>query len=252
MAAMRDRNRRRRRRGRFGFLYKLLSVVLIAAAIIAGSLVFFRVDEVVVTGNQRYTAEEVTEASGIQTGDSLVAMNIHRIATQILRQLPYVDEVSIRRGFPQTVTITVSESGAAVAIEHEGTKWLLNYRGKVLGPAEEGDETTLITGLNPLQPVAGSQLAVPREEENKLTALLSLMGALQQQGLLEQSAAFDVSLESRITFRYDERYTVVMPMSTDFEKKARALQQVVTSDQIGETGTIDFTIEEAPHYIPGD
>ena len=38
MAAPRDRNRRRRRRGRFGFLYKLLSVVLIAAALLAGSV----------------------------------------------------------------------------------------------------------------------------------------------------------------------------------------------------------------------
>ena len=50
MAARRNRNTRRRNRGRFGGLYKLLSVLLIFAAILLGCLVFFRVDRIEVTG----------------------------------------------------------------------------------------------------------------------------------------------------------------------------------------------------------
>lgn len=43
MAARRNRHGRRRNRGRFGFLYKLLSFLLIFAAILAGCVAFFRV-----------------------------------------------------------------------------------------------------------------------------------------------------------------------------------------------------------------
>ena len=59
MAARRNRRRRRRNRGRFGFLYKLMSALIICAAILAGCIVFFRVDVVVVDGNVRYTSEEM-------------------------------------------------------------------------------------------------------------------------------------------------------------------------------------------------
>lgn len=43
MAARRNRRGRRRNRGRFSALYKLLSVLIIFAAILMGCVVFFRV-----------------------------------------------------------------------------------------------------------------------------------------------------------------------------------------------------------------
>ena len=249
--AARDRKRRRRRRGRFSFLYKLLSVIVIIVALVAGSVVFFRVNDVVVAGNQRYTAQEVLEASGIREGDNLFLVNKNRAAGMILQKLPYVDKVSIRRQLPQGIVIQISESGAAAAIECEGTTWLLNYRGKVLGTAEEDDSAPLVTGLNPLRPTAGTQLTVAEEESGKLGSLLELMNELKENDCLDKVGSYDLTMESRITFRYDDRYTVVMPMTTDFAKKVRAMAQVVGSEQIGETGTIDFTIEDAPHFIPG-
>ena len=64
----RRRKSNRRRRGSFGFLYKLLSVLVICGAIVAAMTLFFRVDTVVITGQQRYTEEEIREASGIAEG----------------------------------------------------------------------------------------------------------------------------------------------------------------------------------------
>ena len=75
MAARKNRNRQRRRRGRFGFLYKLLSFLVIFAAILVGCVVFFRVNEVIVTGNSRYSDQEVIAASGVELGDNLFLVN---------------------------------------------------------------------------------------------------------------------------------------------------------------------------------
>ena len=66
MAARRNRRGRRRNRGRFGFLYKLLSFLLILAAIFAGCVVFFRVETVAVTGQSPYSQEEIIQASGVE------------------------------------------------------------------------------------------------------------------------------------------------------------------------------------------
>ena len=59
MAARRNRRGRRRNRGRFSALYKLLSVLIIFAAILMGCVVFFRVNTVEITGDSPYTEEEI-------------------------------------------------------------------------------------------------------------------------------------------------------------------------------------------------
>ena len=59
----RPKKRRRRRRGP-GILISLLCLVLICAAILAAVTVFFKVKRVTVSGESRYSAEEVLEAAG--------------------------------------------------------------------------------------------------------------------------------------------------------------------------------------------
>ena len=63
MARNRSTNRRRRR-GRFSFLTKLLCILLIAGAVVAALTIFFKVQSITVSGNARYTSEEVVAASG--------------------------------------------------------------------------------------------------------------------------------------------------------------------------------------------
>ena len=84
----RHKSRSRRRRGRFGFFYKLLSVLLVAAALTTACVVFFRVNNITVIGNSRYTVQEVIEASGIQQGDNLITLSPSRVAARIRPQRP--------------------------------------------------------------------------------------------------------------------------------------------------------------------
>ena len=120
MAARRSRKTRRRDRGRFGGLYKLLSVVLILAASLAGCVVFFRVDTVLVEGNGRYTDEEIIAASQVQRGDNLFTLNKSAMLSRILTRLPYVDDLSIqcrydeeRRRLTVSATTTFYKNGGA-------------------------------------------------------------------------------------------------------------------------------------------
>ena len=68
MASRRSNKRKRRDRGRFGFLYKALSLVIILVAVAAGCVVFFRVEEIAVSGAGKYTAQEIIDASGVEKG----------------------------------------------------------------------------------------------------------------------------------------------------------------------------------------
>ena len=84
--ARRRHSKRRRGRGGFGLLYKLLSVLLICTAIIVAMTLFFRVDNIVITGQHRYTAEEIQAASGVELGSNMYLLNKYEAARGIVSQ----------------------------------------------------------------------------------------------------------------------------------------------------------------------
>ena len=60
-------------------------------ALTGGATVFFRVERVVVEGNQRYTQEEIIAAAGIQEGDNLYALNKYEDVARIVKESGIVD-----------------------------------------------------------------------------------------------------------------------------------------------------------------
>ncbi len=269
----RSRSRtRRRNRGRFGPLFKLLCVLAVVVALTGGATVFFRVETVTVTGNQRYTQEEIIAASGIQMGDNLYALNKVRIDRKIRTQLPYVGELSINRALPSTILINVTEweavaqvavpdpEQAAAAQEdltggQEGAEpvplaqepWLISVRGKLLEQAPADSQAIVVTGLTAIAPQAGEMLRVPEGEETRLEALTALLQAVEEADLFDQVA--QIRLETtRLTLRYAGRFDVKMRLNADFDYNIR-LMQAVREQMEGKygpeaAGSIDLTQEK--------
>ena len=86
----------------------------------AALAVFFKVDTIEVTGNSRYTAQEIADSGGIHVGDNLFLVNKFSAAEAITRSLPYISSVRISRKLPDTLCIQVEENGTLCAIEQSG------------------------------------------------------------------------------------------------------------------------------------
>lgn len=252
MAARKNNRGRRRNRGRFGFLYVLLSFLLIIAALVAGSVVFFRVDTIEVSGQQRYTQEEIIAAAQVESGDNLFRVSPSRTAQKIMSALPYVRNASIRHDLPDGLTILITESKAAASIRTDAGWFLLDARGKLV---ELGDElmkskAAPVTGITPLSPTVGTPLAVAEEEQTKLDALVGLLTALENHGMLDDLTSVDLTASSTVSFGFAGRFTGKMPMSCDYEYKVRSLEYVVGQLEENETGLIDLTQSDETHFIP--
>ncbi len=257
MAARRKRKARRRNRGRFGFLYKLLSILLIFAAILAGCVVFFRVNTMVVEGNSRYTAEEIIAASGVEQGDNLFTLNKSQMVFRILTRLPYVDDLSIDRKLPDTLIFHVTESTPVAWLESGGTCWLLDHRCKIL---EAGDASLTqglpeVLGLTPVDATVGSRLTVSPEEQNKLERLRAFFTAIAGRQMTGSLTAFiDLSSENELRFGYGENLTVIFPLNGDFDQETYELKRALeTMDERGipRTGTLDQNYEgRESHLLP--
>ena len=240
MAQHQRKHQRRHRRFRFTKLYGVLSVLVILAAVIGGCIVFFKVDTIHVEGNERYTADQIVEAAGVRQGDNMYLLNKFKMIDQIKEKLTYVDDVTIRRKLPNTLNITVDEYTVAAAVQDgsDGQWWLISSDGRLLARADAPGDAIQVTGLTPAAPSEGTDLAVGEDRD-----------------LLANAQSIDLTGGSMAVMQYDNRLTVKMNLSSDFDYNVRALSTVM-EDYVqakwkdGDTGTLDMTLSDGkPHLI---
>ena len=250
--ARRRHSNRKRRRGSFGFLYKVLSMLVICGAIVAALTLFFRVNTIVVTGQERYTQDQIIEASGVSMDDNLFLLNKYAVAGNIRAALPYVDEIRINRKLPDTLLIEIKECGTPMAVVQDGFAWLVSPSGRVVEQLDtaQAEGYAVISGCTLLAPSVGTRLALATEYAAQQQSLLDLMAALEAAGLTEQVQAIRLDDLSMLVMEYAGRFSVELPYGADYERKLRALVQVVEQLETNQTGTIQMTWDNGEvHFI---
>lgn len=249
MAKRRHTRRRRHHRG-FGVLYKLLSVIVISAAIVIALTLFFKVDSISVSGVTQYSSEVIIAASGVKTGDNLFLLNKYDISDAIIENLPYVSSVSINRKLPDTLVIEVTDSNQGGVIQQGRDYWVVSSEGKLLGKRAEAGSGALIVGIELQDPQVGQKVAAAEGQERKLSQLLDLFDALEEKGMLPGVSQIDFSTDSVISMDYAQRFTVKFAYGADFTYKLSNLNQVIDQLEENEQGTIDLTVDGRANFIP--
>ena len=103
------RRRRRARRGGTPTVLVLLCALVAVVAIITAMTIFFKVQTFTLTGQTRYSKEELVAASGIQQGDNLILFDKFDAIDRIFDACPYLDTVQMRRRYPDRIEIIVTE-----------------------------------------------------------------------------------------------------------------------------------------------
>ena len=239
----------RRKRNRGG-VWGPVSFLLIVIAAVFGKSVFFRVHEVAVTGNVRYTSEEILLASGIEEGDNLFFINRGAATARINARLPYVEQAWIERSLPNRLEIHITESDAiAVVTAEDGTIWVLDRGCKLLASAgvEETEGLIEIRGLRPAEPEVGEQLSLSGGEGPKVDYLANILGLISDLGMQEDVRWIDMTDYASPSFRYLERFTVRLGADSGLEYKFQLMLSAIALLSAGDRGTLDLGIDNRVH-----
>ena len=111
-------------------------VLITAAAIALCTPWFDLVDlrEVVITGNRHASAADLVSMSGLQRGQSLLAVSLRRVASNLM-QHPWTKEVRLSRRLPHTLAIRV--------VEREEIAWMIDPSGD--GCITVGEEGVIVS-----------------------------------------------------------------------------------------------------------
>lgn len=254
------------------FVLKLASVAAVVAALVMCLSLFFRVEEVVVSGADKYTPWMIKEASGISDGDSLLSVSDARVSGKIISALPYVKEVRVGIKLPGTVNIEVTELEMTYAMEaRDGTWWLIAANGRVIeqihptassgytrifgvkadGPRVEHTvqavEETPEPDTQPTGTEENDGVTLPVIEQvtgaQRLEAVLTILQSLEDSGVIGQIASVDVSNLNDITMEYGQRLHIVLGTAENLPYKIRYMAQAISQLETYETGELDVSFK---------
>ena len=238
-----------RRRSGIGGLVTFLAVVV---GIIFVLSVLLRVQEIRVEGNEHYTAQEIINATGLETGDNIFFFDKFSTISRAYTKLPYLEEVTVERLLPGPLTIHVVESKALAYLAVGDEEWTIDRSCKILGKAVEGETEELIPiyGINPGTLMIGERLERADGIEERVDYLAELLGQIQDRGLASETKWINFSDTNRVSFKYTEKYQVVIGNGENVEHKFAMLMSVLGKLRPGDVGTIDVSDGSVCHFIP--
>lgn len=257
---------------------QLVTVAAVVAAFVIGLSVFFKVENIRVSGAEVYTAWAIQEASGIKEGDSLLTFSRTRAGAQIKANLPYVKDVSFGIRLPDTVNIIIREEDVVYAIKDQDEQWwLMNSDGRVVAQAKKGQASnyTQILGVALEHPMR-EQLAVAVENKvaaqnpepdptaeteevvvpvntvsgaQKLDIALQIVKALEDNDIVGEAASVNVSQTQGITLWYGTRYQINLGDSENLAYKIACMNSAIMTMQDYDSGVLDCSFKVWPDQV---
>ncbi len=251
MASSRKRRRRRKKRGGGGRAFVILLVVLLTiAAIIAAVTVFFRVNEIFVTGDSRYNEQDIVIQTGIEISSNMFLFNKFTAINRLFDEFPYLDEISIRRRLPDKVEIIVIECVPVAILSTSSGDFIIDVNGKLLEKVgfDEQNDFCVIKGVALTEPEVGTYSNFSQQQQQN--PLFLLLNTALNNGILENIGEIDIAHAYDISFTYLERFTVEIGTTEELDKKLRYLD-VLVNEEIGanEVGTIDVSDITVARFI---
>ncbi len=233
-----DKNlRRNRRRDRGKVLYAILVFLFAAGLIVTLSMtVLFNIESIEVTGDAKmYKAEEIAQATGISAGDNLIRIDIEKAEQKALDKLINVEEISIKRRFPNTLLIDVKKCTPAYNIKYEYGVLVTSQSGKIIENSMNPREGLVtIVGYNAKDPEAGKWIY---SEDVRDTKILEAFMKLINDGELEYPiVAVDMTKANNIVVNLDNRFQFDMGNWEEIDYKISFAQSVISKQPADKEG----------------
>lgn len=242
-----------RKNKRQKYRYVPFAIAMMAVVLTFGISVFLKVKTIEICGEEKYTKEEILAAAEAKIGDSLMVLDKASVAAKIKEELPYIDIVKVKKQWPTTLIITVSESIPAAAVEKEsGGYYKIDKNGRILEEVEDIQDGQLIKlkGLTAVDSDIGSKFKVQKDSQLSAEYALNVLKTLAE--LKQESFAKWISVADagNIKFAYKDNFVVELGSGEDIEDKLEIAIRISETVEQGKTGRIIVKNKEAASFVP--
>ena len=184
-----------------------------------------------------YTSSQILDALGVQVEENIFSFDPEAKAAQLEKEFPLLEQIQVQRVYPSTVVVQVTPAAPAYAMQTP-TGWISLSAGLKILAAEpvQPEGLPVLYGGDPVSVTPGDQLAyaAPPEGEDssqtadsqtgqtadsRMRALETLLGALEEHGLLEDVTRIEYADVEQLAFLYQDRISVLLGTLNELDYK---------------------------------
>ena len=208
------------------FLYFTVAICICGAFVIVCILVFFKIDEIEVTGSIMYSADLIVGTSGIEPEQNIYSLNERQIEQAIIMNHPYIKGVEIKRHLPSAVELFLIEDTPCYYTLFIDEYFVLSNNLRVLERTEDLVrimELKITYGLVEIKIPAITYSVVGREIVFKRSSdfdfVKNIMESFESTGLYADINKVNLSNKYNIYVIYNNRYKIMFGNSNDLYSK---------------------------------
>ena len=240
---------KRKKRKRNAILYIMIVLLLVGIAVISSVTIFFNIINIEVIGDSRYAKDKIESASGILEGQNMFRLDKFEIEQSMVKQLPYLKTVSIKRKLPDTLEIHVEDTTAVAAVKTAAGYVLIDADSKMLELAAQLPETTVeVIGaeLGKFEPGETAEFG----NENAAELIRLLVTELKSAGILDGATSINVTKRHDLSFVYNDVIQCELGTMSDLSVKIKMIAQVLEENPLDTKAEIDATDANRVYYRP--
>lgn len=241
---------KRNKPGRDQLIASLVLVVILCATAALSVTLFFKLAEVAVENDSRYSDELIIETAELRQGTNLFLINRGQVARKICNELTYVKNVDIDIRLPSTIVIRTTPDKAEMAMELGGSYLLLSESARVL------ESSLVMPGNIPM--IDGAELKnveMGREAEfedaGKIKTAQEIIKQAKKLGLEGKITEINVNDMYQVKLVYEGRINVELGTHTDMEYKIKLMKKAVSEIDEKGSGTLKI-VDNKSFYKPNN
>ncbi len=202
----------------------VVTVLLVAAVGTVLSLtVFFKIKSIDVYGESRYSSKEIIKVANVQLESNLVRLDSEQISGRIEKELPYIEEVKIKKRLPTTLEFNVVAAKIAGYIAADDGYYIVSTEGKLLEKSvDKPEKMAEINGIT-LEKPSVSQY-IDGENIKYVKKIYEAFG----EGMSSNITALSVGDRIDLSFVYNDRVTVKLGSESDLSKKLKFVVKIIS------------------------
>ena len=228
-------------------LFGTFIVVAVAAAI----YYTFLLSDIIVTGNDDYSAEYIVEISGLGLGQHMFFVDLDAAKAKI-EENPYLQVNDINYIFPSRVRMDITERKEVAGIIGLDYHVIIDHNGYVLSMSGGTDLSDLlqVTVIS----MSGFQLGqrIGESSDFSTASLVSLIEKLEEYELIHKMRSIDMTTPLAIVMYTTNGFKVHIGQPTDLDTKFQSLQKLLPrfEEKMIFTGTLYLSAKGGTVYSP--
>ncbi len=220
------RKKIRRRRIIICFVFVLLIGLTVFGVLLRTKL--FPVKNIKADGSNIYSSAEIIKESGINNKTPIISVSEGKIKARLLKKLPYIETVTVKRSFPDTVQIKVRDAKEYYSFELNGEYYAVSEKGHVLSLYSEPPQDLVEVKAASAELEVGGDLKFGEEQEKEVFELIT--NYTKENGITLNS--INITSMVRITLRVENRFDVNLGNKANLKEKISHLSGMI--NEIGD------------------